>query len=170
MGSNDNPFDPKYSLGLLSLIGNTPPKTENALASAASLTPGVSDLVRALTASTAPSGGAVSDLLGSGLSSTIGSGLSGAVGAAYDLGLLSPPEPTNALASLTGYSPPPAPFGLAGALSPYLSNPPPSPLGLGALSPHFPATNPPPPPPALYRPPVQPKPKPVAPTVKRKAF
>jgi hypothetical protein len=160
MGNDDNPFDPKYSLGLLALIGNsTPPKTENALANAASLTPGVSDLVRALTASTPPAGGAVSDLFGS--------GLSGPFGAAYDLGLLSQPEPTNALASLTGYSPPPAPFGLAGALSPYLSplNPPPSALGAGALSPFLSPSYPPPAP--LYSPP---QPKPAAPTVKRKAF
>jgi len=146
MGNDDNPSDPKYSLGLLSLIGNnTPPKTENALASAASPSPGISALARALTGSRPPpSGGAVSDLFGS--------GLSGVFGAAYDLGLLSQPQRTNPCGSLSDLID--------------SSPPPPAPLGLGALSGHFPTTNPPPPP--LYRLPVPPKP--VAPTVKRKAF
>ncbi len=157
MGSDDSPFDPKYSLGLLGMLGNSmPPKTENALTSA-TLSPGVSELVRALTASPSPSGGAVSDLFGS--------GLSGAFGAAYDLGLLSQPQPTNPLASLIDNSPPPAPFGLGGAMPLFLSpsNPPPS--ALGGLSPFLSPLNPPPAP--LYSPP---KPKPLALTVKRKAF
>jgi hypothetical protein len=96
MGNDESPFDPKYSLGLLGLIGNnTPPRSDNALVSAVTPTPGVSDLLRAFGASPPPSphtGGAVSDLFGS--------GLGGIFGAAHDLGLLSQPTKSeNALTS-----------------------------------------------------------------------
>jgi hypothetical protein len=201
MGNDDNPFDPKYSLGLLGLIGNdTPPKSDNALTSSVTPTPGLSDLLRAFGASTPPNpgNGAVSDLFGSGLSSS-------AFGAAYDLGLLSqPPKSDNALASaaspnsghsalaraLTG-SPSPSvgavsdlfgsgfsgglgassAFGLfsaqrANSQSDLIDPQPPAPFGFGAaFSPFLSPLDPPPPP--LYSPP---RPQPAAPTVKRRAF
>jgi hypothetical protein len=159
---NDDPFDPKYSFGLLGLIGNnTPPKTENALTSAAFPSPGISALARALTGSPPSSGGAVSDLFGSGLSGSV-------FGAAYDLGLLSQPPRTNPFGSFSDLvdPPPSAPFGFGGALSPFLSpsNPPPPSPGLSALSPFLSPIDLPAP---LYSPP---RTQPAALSVKRRAF
>jgi hypothetical protein len=112
-------------------------------------TPGVSDLIRALSPLSPlanPYSSAASDLLGP---------PKGLTGSAV-LDLLGPEK-----------SPPPAsPYG--SALTALLAPTPPAPLGFGALSGHFPSTDPPTPFGAHYPPPVPPKP--VAPAVKRKAF
>jgi hypothetical protein len=126
-------FGAAHDLGLLS----QPTKSENALARAASPSSNHSALARALTGSPPSSGGAVSDLFGSGVSSAFG--LFSAQGA-------------NSLASLSNLidpaPQPPPPFGFGAAFSPFHS--PLDPL-----------------PPPLYSPP---RPQPVAPTVKRRAF
>jgi hypothetical protein len=171
----DNPSDLKYGKGLLGFLDGPPAaKPTNALADLRS-TPGVSDLFGALspqsslspfslagphpTTSNALSSAAVSDLFGAmnppSAANTFGSGL----GAVADLFASSPPANT---------------FGSLGAVADLFAPTPPSPLGLGALSGHFPwtdplmpfgVTNPPPPPPKPLAPPKQ-----VAPAVKRRAF
>jgi len=151
--ANDNPFDPKYSYGLLRFLDTIPPeKPTNALADwmPPATTPGVSGLLNALSPPSPLASlysAVASDLLGPSTGLT-GSAVSDLLGA--------PPANPYSLATLTG-----------------LLAPPPSPLGPGALSGHFPLTDPPTPFGALYPPPAPAPPvppKPVAPAVKRKAF
>lgn len=167
--ANDNPFDPKYSNGLLRFLDDLPPaKPTNALADLVT-TPGVVELFRALspqsplaspfslagpppTTSNALSGVAASDLFGA-LSPQPAANPFGNLGAVADL--FGPPRPAN-------------PFGNLGAVADLFAPTPPAPWagsGLGVLSGHFSWTDPPPPPPKPLAPP-----KPVAPAVKRKAF
>jgi hypothetical protein len=131
--ASDNPFDPKYSKGLLGFLDNPPvAKPTNALADLVS-TPGVSDLFRALspqsplaspfslagsqpTASNALSGAAVSDLFGAmnPAANTFGGGL----GAVSDL--FAPLPPANAfggaLADILGLAEPASPYTATPAL------------------------------------------------------
>jgi hypothetical protein len=157
MGNND-PFRPDYPLGVLGLIGDTQP--QNALSDYVSPTSGVSNLVRALLAAEKPQPPASTSSFGNlaGLANPIGASdllnsnaLTG--DAAEDLfgsGLrnflnTSPPSnpPSAAVSDLLGWS-----NALTGsAVFDLLGSPTPAPL---------------------YQPPVQPKP--VAPTIKRKAF
>jgi hypothetical protein len=151
----DNPFDPKYSGLLRFLDAPLPAKRTNALADwvspTSATTPGVTDLIRALSPQSplaGPYSPAVSDLFGP------PNGLTGS--AVEDL-----------VGPLKSRSPA-SPYNYVNALAGFVAPPPPAPLGFGALSGHFPLTDPPTPLGALYAPPAPPKP--VAPTVKRKAF
>jgi hypothetical protein len=151
----DNPFDPKYSSLLRFLDAPLPAKPTNALADwvspTSAATPGVTDLIRALSPRSplaSPYSPAVSDLFGP---------PNGVTGSAVE-DLLGPQKSRS----------PASPYSYVDALAGFFAPPPPAPLRFGALSGHFPLADPPTPLGALYAPLAPPKP--VAPTVKRKAF
>jgi len=131
----DNPFDPKYSKGLLSYLTDAPPaKPTNALADLAS-TPAMGGLFGALCPSSSPS---PFGLAGPPPAVNALSGL-----AAFDLFGTSPQPPKLSLADLVAPPRPANTFGSLAAAALFAPHEPTSPLGnLGAVADLFPPPRP----------------------------